>query len=673
MGYRRALKIALGLITTLFLINFLVSIFIQPILPSEFNSILLLTVASLLGAMMFLAYLNNILEFARKVFGKQVEPGNEQFEKAFEDYIRAITNYCEEFPYLSIGNLIEGKKRSLSEIYVPLKARTRGGGITQDVSTSIESVLANTYYTGNTSSILFLGLPGAGKSTLLRQVGKQAWFSPHKIGLDKPHIPMIVRLKALSVTDGASIETRFMNTLHKAGDLTLLQDPPKGFFQQWSQQNNANWMFLLDGWDEIPDDKRQQTSRWLTQLLDYSDRGNHIFVMTTRPTTRVDQALESRLDVYELLPFSQNQQLQFAKRWFDDKASDFIKAIDEARLTPLGGTPLLLTIAAAVFVKDLHLPYRRFDLYDRFVNVWLDEAMDRGLRTELKGTLVDMVNLGLEQLALKMTVKPEAIQHDDLVIVISNFLKDALEYPNEQARASAHKFIEALGKHSGLLLSQGNSFQWIHPTFREFLVARKLGRDIENGIHKNLGRYFWPYEISVFLREALEEVDAVPIMNIVQSGDSNFIAKFQAVVLIGQLRIEQGKEILKGLASQPDLDYRLVREVYISLATLGEEDAAFKYVELCKHEPEHAKRNREYTLYYFYDTDEATKSLIRHLHDENYQNRKIHDIYTLGQVGDVQALPHLAEIARDPDTDPRIVNESITAINAIKHRNKESS
>ncbi len=125
MNYRRALVIAMGVIAVFFLIIFLVSHFMQPILPHDVNSSVLLMVASLLGAMMLLAFLNNILNLVRKVFGNQDETKIERFERTFEDYLRAIKVYCKEFPYLSIDNLLEGERRSLSVIYIPLKARSK--------------------------------------------------------------------------------------------------------------------------------------------------------------------------------------------------------------------------------------------------------------------------------------------------------------------------------------------------------------------------------------------------------------------------------------------------------------------------------------------------------------------------------------------------------------------
>ena len=57
MNYRRALVIAMGVIVVFFLIIFLVSHFIQPILPPVVNTSILLMVASLVGAMMFLVHI----------------------------------------------------------------------------------------------------------------------------------------------------------------------------------------------------------------------------------------------------------------------------------------------------------------------------------------------------------------------------------------------------------------------------------------------------------------------------------------------------------------------------------------------------------------------------------------------------------------------------------------
>lgn len=69
MNYRHVFAIALLAIAALTLIVFVVSQFIQPILPKEVNSGVLLLMASLLGVMAFLASLNEISDLVNKVFG----------------------------------------------------------------------------------------------------------------------------------------------------------------------------------------------------------------------------------------------------------------------------------------------------------------------------------------------------------------------------------------------------------------------------------------------------------------------------------------------------------------------------------------------------------------------------------------------------------------------------
>ena len=255
------------------------------------------------------------------------------------------------------------------------------------------------------------------------------------------------------------------------------EDPPDGFFTEWPRRVDAHWLLLLDGLDEVLTDKRSALTQWLQHLLAIAEAQGHHVVITSRPISDPFHEFGDKLTIYELLPFTPEQQEKLAQHWFGDRARTFLKERDRVRAGPLSGTPLLLTIAAAVYGKDERLPERRVTLYERFVSIWLEEAESRGLKDELGNYLTDLAREGLEHLALTMTEHPGETTMDALSHVITEWLRKEIPALGETiATRQGKRFMEVMSRRSGVLVRRSNDCEWVHPTFREYLAASGLAR-----------------------------------------------------------------------------------------------------------------------------------------------------------------------------------------------------
>ncbi len=594
----------------------------------------------------------------------------QKFERILKDYQRAIGVFCKTFPYLALEDYLGKDRPPFEELYVPLKAKTKAGETLKGKPVNISEVFRKVSHLHPPPQILILGQPGAGKSTLLRQLALHAFEKPESMGLSKPYLPIIVSMQSLALAPGGSIESRFINSLEIAGELLLEEGFPAGFIKKWSQLTDQKWLFLLDGWDEVPEGKRIKFTQWIIKLFKIAQSRGYQVVLTSRLTGNVAALVDENFAVYELLPFTKTQQRKFAQNWFGRKARSFLKELERVETNQLSGTPLLLTISAAVFHKDPNhkLPQKRVDLYERFVTIWIDEAKRRGLREELPDDLIDFARPILEHLAFEMTIKPDLETIFDLGIVAEKFLANELGYPSQKARLYGGSLINSLGKHSGIFVYRNNVGRWIHPTFREYLVAQKIAHDIRRFKGETLGKMFWVYEISMFLRQLLDKEDANVILNMIENETSDPGTRFQAVVLAGQLHINEARSMLENLRKQKNLDHKLLREVYISLALLGNQEAAFEYVELCKQNFIQAERNKTYTQDYFYDVKDTTRALVRHIEEDYYRDRKPLEIFTAGQVAGLDAISHLQKIIDNAKEDPRNVQLAMEAIESIKTR-----
>src|ERR1051326_47541 len=324
------------------------------------------------------------------------------FQFSLREYFRAIRMYAREFPYLSLNGPLD---RSLSDVYVPLDVVTDSTDThskqsqrrVQDIRTALADAI-----TGKFNGALVVGAPGAGKSTILRQILNHAWDSPHEIGLSEPHLAILVRFQFLVKSTGASLEERLWGACRESNEYMLSSPPPTNWFLEWPKLTGKQWLLLLDGLDEVPPDKEIDVEAWLRRVRE----SGYMSILTSRNTPAIvsSKFLRTHFKWYQVRPLTGAQQLSLARKWLDDESDHFFEQLERLRTADLVETPLLLTIAAIVFSSDRSLPTRRSALYRRFVNVWLTEAMRRGLAEDL-GEVSAYIKDAFCHIALSMSVQ----------------------------------------------------------------------------------------------------------------------------------------------------------------------------------------------------------------------------------------------------------------------------
>jgi len=415
--------------------------------------------------------------------------------QAVEDYLEDVRRYCAELPYRTLHDI--RPPRTLDEVYVPLQARPQMRPDRRATASSYPTEgplsISDVMRQRDPPHILILGEPGAGKSTLLRQLAQRAWDRPHEVGLDAPHLPLLIPLRRLAAQEAGSLEERLRRAV--TGELVPKRDLPEDFFTRWPQQTDANWLLLLDGLDEVPAERRPRLTAWLRRVL--PTLGPVRIVVTSRPSGYSPGELDERtFGHYDLLPFTPEQTRAFASRWFGEGAEKFLEEFARVRAGALGGTPLLLTIAAKVYGERGALPGRRSALYDQFVDIWLEEAKGRGLSAELGERVSRVAKFGLAQLALAMTERPWLTPRD-LERVATAYLRDALRLSDDEAEAEGPRFVEVMARRSGVFTRRGEACDFIHPTFREYLAAWALvracrkdgGYDLERAWERAVSRW----------------------------------------------------------------------------------------------------------------------------------------------------------------------------------------
>ncbi len=417
----------------------------------------------------------------RRILDEGRRANDERYDSALEDYLRALRQYCARHPYPLLSQLIEGTGKTLDEIYVPPRVHSRQKPSGETLLSTF-NVLQGHAGVAKQTSILLFGEAGAGKSTLLRQFAKRAWDGPSEVGLDQRYLPMIVRLQSLALAEGAPIGKRLLGALHKANELVLLQEPPEDYFSVWPRQAGTHWLLLLDGLDEIPADNRATTLGWLQGMIKTIESQGHRVILTSRTSPDPPSELKALLSIYDLLPFTLEQRREFAHRWLPDEADAFLQEVERVKLAPISDTPLLLTIAVAVYSQDRQIPENRNALYERFIDILLAKAREHGMRGDLGDDLTEVARFGLEHFALVMSEHPGETSAAALKRTAAKYVREEAGVQGEAvATARGSRFVEVLGSRSGVFVCRGETCEWAHPTIREYLAASALNRQLEAG------------------------------------------------------------------------------------------------------------------------------------------------------------------------------------------------
>lgn len=388
----------------------------------------------------------------------------DKYARALQAYLQALTNYCDNSPYLTLYRI---PSADLSKTYVPVGFLAENPADQKDVI-SLEGILNK----DDQHHILLLGEPGSGKSSILRQIAKYAWNEPSKIGLKESCLPILLPLRVFSKLH-LSLQERIRQTLESMQ--ILVQSLPEDFFTVWAENEQVKWLFLLDGLDEVPADERTRLLNFINDLL---SKNNCLVIMTSRPSGyQAGELDEGRISKYVVQPFSQDQVKEFAENWFGEKDSHFLQSLESLRIKALYESPLLLTIAAKVYLEHQKenelgsLPGQRAKLYEEFVEICLKEARLRGLSDDIGESLARDSRYGLAHLAWEMTKRSKLDSEDELAQEMTSYLQNFQNLGEDRARTLGRDFLLAMGRRSGIFMKEGKTFNWLHPTFREYLAG----------------------------------------------------------------------------------------------------------------------------------------------------------------------------------------------------------
>jgi hypothetical protein len=226
--------------------------------------------------------------------------------------------------------------------------------------------------------VLLRGAAGSGKTTLMQWLAVTAARQiydeqmTHLLG----RVPFVLPLRRIA-RDGLPSPDRFLHAVHSG----LAGAQPHGWADRVLSAGRA--LLLVDGVDEIPADRREETRRWLRELT--ADFPGNLWLVTSRPSAVPENWLAGAgFTELSLSPMSRHDVAAFIRRWHGATeaepglADDLVAAVRTSPdLGRLAVNPLMCGLLCALHRERRGtLPYGRTDLYDAALSMLL-ESRDR--------------------------------------------------------------------------------------------------------------------------------------------------------------------------------------------------------------------------------------------------------------------------------------------------------
>ncbi len=326
-----------------------------------------------------------------------------------------------------------------------------------------------TVFTASNRKSYVVGPAGAGKSTLAK------WLQRETLTDRWTGISVRIELR------------RYTNQLLPPLHDMVREAAGKHFAEDISSERIGTWLkakniiFILDGFDEVPLNERDEFLDWILELTRAS-RGCS-FILTSRPltTNHLERLKEDNWQGWIIQPFDEQRIIDYIRRWYSyapllpdenrdiDAESLAFDWQNDPTIEPLTSNPLLLSTLLMVHHLDGRLPNGRSELYKRYVEGML------GLWDDRRKVSVTTAQLTLQQkrqiirgFALKLFFE----EHEQLdESIVYEWLQDFLH--KEMILVSASEILDVLRERSGLILGPG-IYSFAHKSIAEYFVAEAI-------------------------------------------------------------------------------------------------------------------------------------------------------------------------------------------------------
>jgi len=390
-------------------------------------------------------YLTPSLERLRETWGKKPDLNLLSFETKFQKYL--VDSYT-KYSFIPIL-IFQQKQRELKEIYIPLTLR-RGHQYEGFVIDEYSDEFLPKY-----KKVLIRDTAGMGKSTLMKRLFLSCLEK-------KKGIPIFIELRQLR--GGGSIINFILNELnsnknelHQKLIFNLLEE--------------GNFIFFLDGYDEITPSERTEVTRSLHEFI--SKNNKNLFIMTSRP----EGSLASFPNFMEfgIQPLRLSESFELIRK-YDKDYSIAEKLIDEIEKKSNRNDLEFLTNPLHVSLLYKSYDYKRIiqpkkHLFYRQVYDALYENHDQtkeGFYIREKSCGLDSDDFHTVLRALGFITIKHGIEYDKDQIL--SFLTEAKE-KHVKFSFKESQVLQDLLQTVPMFTKEGNYYRWSHKSLQDYFTA----------------------------------------------------------------------------------------------------------------------------------------------------------------------------------------------------------
>lgn len=395
-------------------------------------------------------YIKPKLQKLSKYLKKQDAQTLISVEAEFTEYLERSYNMHSFIPIL----IFQNKQRKLEDIYIPLTVRN-----------NTETFLIDTYpenFLPKYKKVLIRDTAGMGKSTLMKRLFLSCLEA-------EKGIPIFIELRKLKGED--SIIDFIFNQLNPINEeldqefiLHLIKD--------------GNFIFFLDGYDEIPQSEREKVTRNLHDFI--SKTGKNLFIMTSRPETSL-AAFPDFMD-FDIQPLKLEQAFALLRKYDegDTLSEEIIGKLEGKTLESVKDflrNPLLVSLLYKSYEYKPLIPLKKHIFYRQVFDA-LYESHDltkEGAYIRDKYCQLDTDNFHRVLRSLGFLTLKHGIEYDKDQLLA--FLKAAKEQCST-IDFKESKFLEDLLQTVPMFTKDGNNYyKWSHKSLQDYFAAQFIWLD----------------------------------------------------------------------------------------------------------------------------------------------------------------------------------------------------